>query len=160
MKLGLLKQVCRPKLHIFRKTSALILFPATGSTFIQNIRGSNKSNYLCTRSKGWLLKLNNKAVFRIWIQHFFQLNTDPDLGFWWPKIVKIYTWKKRETFFLKSKTTIYLSPGLHKGSPSYRRSFQPSKGTSSTSKQEIFNFFYFCGSFLPSWIQIRIRRLQ
>jgi hypothetical protein len=26
-----------------------------------------------------------------------------------------------------SKTTIYLSLGLHKGSPSYRRSLQPSK---------------------------------
>jgi hypothetical protein len=32
-----------------------------------------------------------------------------------------------------SKIAIYLS-GLHKGSPSYRRSLQPSKRTSSTSK--------------------------
>ncbi len=32
--------------------------------------------------------------------------------------------------------------------------FSPQKRTSSTSKREI-SFFYFCGSFLPSWIRIQ-----
>jgi hypothetical protein len=52
------------------------------------------------------------------------------------------------SLFFKSKITEYLSLDLHKGRPSYRRS--PQKRTSSTSKNEIINFFPFCGSFLPS----------
>ena len=40
------------------------------------------------------------------------------------KLEKIYSWKKK---ILLSKTTIYLSLGLHKGHPSYRKSLQPSK---------------------------------
>jgi hypothetical protein len=43
----------------------------------------------------------------------------------------IKNWKKfrAENFFFKSKIAIYLSLGLHKGCPSYRRSLQPSKET-------------------------------
>jgi hypothetical protein len=56
----------------------------------------------------------------------FRLNTDPDPirtpgGFWWPKIEKDLQLKKNW-----SKTS-YLSLGLHKGRPSYRRSLQLSK---------------------------------
>jgi hypothetical protein len=40
-------------------------------------------------------------------------------------------------FFL-IKNAIYLSLGLHKGHPSYRRSLQPSKRTSSASKNVIY----------------------
>ncbi len=49
------------------------------------------------------------------------------------------------------RNAIYLSLGLHKRLPSYRRSFQPSKEkrTSSTSKHKIFSLFYFCGALLP-----------
>jgi hypothetical protein len=39
--------------------------------------------------------------------------------------------------------------GLHKGRPSYRRSLQLSK-----ENMKFLNFFNFCGSILPSWIQI------
>ncbi len=56
-------------------------------------------------------------LIRIRIKHF-RLNTDPDPGFDDQKFKKIYSWKK---------TTIYLSPGLHKWCPSYRRSLQLSK---------------------------------
>ncbi len=56
----------------------------------------------------------------------FRLNTDPDPGFWWPKIGKKLQMKKYQIFFW-SKIAIYLSLGLHKGRPSYRRSLQPSK---------------------------------
>jgi len=38
---------------------------------------------------------------------------------------------------------------IHKGRPSYRGSLPPSKHEFSDL------FFYFCGSFLPSWIRIR-----
>ncbi len=89
-------------------------------------------------------------LIRIRIQHF-RLNTDPDPGFWRTKIYKIYSWEK---FFFGSKIAIYLSLGSRKGRPS----LEPSKRTSSTSKHEISEFFfYFYGSFLPSWIRIRIR---
>jgi hypothetical protein len=37
------------------------------------------------------------------------------------------TFAAENSSFFKSKTTSYLSLGLHKGFPSYRRSFQPSK---------------------------------
>ncbi len=51
--------------------------------------------------------------------------------------------------FFWSKITIYLSLGLHKERTSYRRSLQPPKRTSSTSKHEISGLFsilvgYFC----------------
>ncbi len=50
---------------------------------------------------------------------------------------------------------------LHKGRPSYR-SLQPSKENIQHFKTRNFLiFFYFCGSFLlPSWIRIRISKLQ
>ncbi len=53
------------------------------------------------------------------------LNTYPDPGFWWAKIVKNLLLKN--LIFFWSKIAIYLSLGLHKGRQSYRRSLQPSK---------------------------------
>ncbi len=50
-----------------------------------------------------------------------------------------------------------LSLGLHKGRPSYKEAFSFQKRTTSSSQHEISEFFStFCGTFLPSWIQIRI----
>ncbi len=46
------------------------------------------------------------------------------------------------SFFL-SKIAIYLSLGLHKGSPSCRRSLQPSKENIQHFKTKIYNFFLF-----------------
>jgi hypothetical protein len=48
------------------------------------------------------------------------------------RVVMTKNWKKNtgeifHIFFFLSKTTIYLSLGLHKGHPSYRRGLQPSK---------------------------------
>jgi hypothetical protein len=82
------------------------------------------------------------TVFRIRI-HFFRIrirvqrlrletNTDPDSdpiriqGFNEQKLKKNYSWKKNSIFF-GSKTAIYLSLGLHKVCPSYRRSLQLTK---------------------------------
>jgi hypothetical protein len=73
-----------------------------------------------------------QAVFRIiwygsgssilgWIH---RSGFSPDPGFWWPKIEN-FTAKK------KFQTT--------------EEAFSPQKRTSSTSKQEISYFFYFCG---------------
>ncbi len=88
-------------------------------------------------------QLEEEAVFRIrihliWIriQHF-RLNTDPDPGFWWPKIEKNLQLK----FFFWSKTTIYLILGLHKRRPSFRRSLQPSKANIKHFKTWNFLFF-------------------
>jgi hypothetical protein len=74
------------------------------------------------------------------------LNTDPVKiriqGFDDQKLKKINSWKKI-TFF-GSKTTIYLSLGLHKGRPSYRRSLQPSKENIQLfEKLNFFVVFYF-----------------
>ncbi len=69
---------------------------------------------------------------------------------------KKFTAEKKLNFF-GSKPTIYLSLGLHKGRPSYKRSIQLSKENNQHFKTwSIFIFFYFCGSFLPSWIRIQI----
>ncbi len=62
-------------------------------------------------------------------------------------------------FFFWSKTAIYLSLGLHKVCPSYRRSLQLSKEAIQHFKIWTFtNFFLLlwviCGLFLPSWIRI------
>ncbi len=62
-----------------------------------------------------------------------------------------------------SKIAIYLSLGLHKGRPSYRRSLQPSKEKIQHFKTWNFSlfFFNFRGSFCsPSWIRIRIPNLD
>jgi hypothetical protein len=48
------------------------------------------------------------------------------------------------------KQQFYLSLGLHKGRPSYKRSLQfPAR-----QNMKFLNFFNFCGSFFPSWIRI------
>jgi hypothetical protein len=51
---------------------------------------------------------------------------DPDPGFDDLKLKKIYSWKFNFYSF-DQKIAIYLSLGLHKGRPSYRRSLQLSK---------------------------------
>ncbi len=72
----------------------------------------------------------------------------------WRKI----TAEKKIKLFFGSKTTIYLSIGLHKERPSYRRSLQLSKKTWTFKK---FFFFSFAGHFCPpgtgSGFRIRIR---
>ncbi len=78
-------------------------------------------------------------------------------GFDDQKLNKITANKKIQLFFI-SKIAIYLSLGLHKGRPSYKRSLQPSRKNIQHLKRWNFLIFFllFCGSFLPSWIWIRI----
>ncbi len=72
------------------------------------------------------------------------------------KLKKNYSRKKIKKIF-GSKTTIYLSLGLQKERLSYRRSLQLSKEAIQHFKTwTCRKIFYFCGSFLPSWIRIRI----
>ncbi len=67
---------------------------------------------------------------------------------------KVNNWKKLNIFW--SKIAIHLSLGIYKGRPSYRRSLQSSKENIQHFKiWNFITFFYFCGSFLPSWIRIR-----
>jgi hypothetical protein len=66
---------------------------------------------------------------------------DPDPGFDDLKLKKITAEKK--LIFFGSKTTIYLSLGLHKGCPSYRRSLQPSKKHPALQNMKILYFFLF-----------------
>ncbi len=87
---------------------------------------------------------------RIKIQHF---KVNPDPGYGWPKLEK----KNAENLLVKSyfdkKIVIYLSLGLHKGRPSYRRSLQPSKENIHHFKRwNLLAVSYFSGSFLSSWI--------
>ncbi len=94
----------------------------------------------------------------------FFLIADPDSGsgsrLLWPNIDKKLLLKKTLNLFV-SKTTIYLFLGIHKGRPSYRRSLQPSKENIQYLKTwKFWTFFYFCGSFLPSWIRVRIQQLK
>jgi hypothetical protein len=73
---------------------------------------------------------------------------------------KILLLKKNYIFWIRNfNLPIYL--GLHHiGFPSYRRSLQSIKESMRHYKvqnMKFLNFFYFCGSFLPSWIRIRIQ---
>ncbi len=116
-----------------------------------------------------------RPVFRIRIHliqiRHFRLNVDPDPGFWWPKIKKNLQLKKKLNNFW-SKIAIYLSLGLHKGLPNYRRSLQPSKENIQHIKTWNFLIFsIFVGHFCSpgsgfriririhwqDWIRIRIR---
>jgi hypothetical protein len=62
---------------------------------------------------------------------------------------KVYNWKKFLNKFFLSKIAIYLSLGLHKGRPSYRRSLQPSKENQHLKTWNFFTFLYFCRSLCP-----------
>ncbi len=79
------------------------------------------------------------------IQHFrLNTNTDPDPGFMtknWKKI----TAEKKIKFLFWSKTSIYLSLGLHKEYSSYRRSLQLKRGYPTL--QNI-NFYFFPPTFV------------
>ncbi len=74
------------------------------------------------------------------------LIADPDPGsgsrVWWPKIEENSQLEILILIFLKLKIAIYISLGLLKGRSSYRRSLQPLKRTSSTSKTWKFCTFY------------------
>ncbi len=102
---------------------------------------------------------------RIRIQRLrLETNTDPDpdpiriQGFNDQKLKKNNSWKKI-TFFFWSKTAIYLSLGLHKVCPSYRRSLQLTKEAIQHFKTWIFSTFvgHFCAPGFGSGFRIRIR---
>ncbi len=126
-----------------------------------------------------LNKLN--TVPRVSDPHWFNADpdTDPDPAFFsncgsgfripdpgsgsrllWPKIDKKLLLKKKiKKFWIKNYNLPI--PSLHKGRPSYRRSLQYSKKNIQYLKTwKFWPFFNFCGSFLPSWIRIRIRNLK
>ncbi len=106
-----------------------------------------------------LRKLIRIDLMRIWIririQHFFYLWIRIQVpmriqiqiqGFEDQTLEKIYSWNFLYTFFW-SKTAIYLSLGLPKGRPSYRRSLQPSK--ENIQQFKTWKFLYF---FLFLWV--------
>jgi hypothetical protein len=75
--------------------------------------------------------------------------TDPDPGFDEQKLKK-FTVKKNNRNCFGSKTTVYLSIGIHKGRPSYKRSLSLSKENIRHSKTWTFLFFSsFVGHFRP-----------
>ncbi len=89
--------------------------------------------------------------FRIGIQHF-RLNThpDPDPGFWRPKIGKHLQQEIFDIFLIRNWNLLIPGPQC----PSYRRSHQPSKENIQHFRRWNFlTVFYFCASFLPSWIR-------
>ncbi len=105
-----------------------------------------KSKYFVCGSPVWKLGVPNRVS-----------NPYPDpiriQGLNDQKLGKIYS--------KKNNLTIYLTLGLHKGSPSYKRSLQLSKENIQHFKTWNFLIFsYFCRSLLPSWIRIRIQQLK
>jgi hypothetical protein len=100
-------------------------------------------------------------LIRIRIQRLrLETNPDPDpiriQGFNDQKLKKKLQLKKNLIFF-GSKTAIYLSLASIKYVQITEEAFSSQKRPSNTSKHELLQiFFYFCGSFLPSWIRIRI----
>ncbi len=80
------------------------------------------------------------------IQHFKWIRIRTQIqGFYDQKLKKIIQLK----FFFVSKIAIFLSLGLHKGHPSYRRSLQPSKRNNQHFKRwNLLTIFYFYGPFL------------
>ncbi len=132
------------------------------------MRAEGFSCSLCVLYGGlWITKLLfffNKTglrirfhFIRIRIRHF-RLNTDPEpdtdpdpiriQGFNDKKLYKKITAEKNN--FFGSKTSIYLSLGLHKERPIYRRSLQISKEAIQHLKYELFNYFStFVGHFCP-----------
>jgi hypothetical protein len=62
---------------------------------------------------------------------------------------KIYSWKN--LIFFLPKIAIYLSLGLHKERQATEEAFSPHPALQT---MRFLNFFYSCGPFLPSWVQI------
>ncbi len=82
---------------------------------------------------------------------------DEDSGFWWPKIGKIYYWKKLYGFVDKNCNLLIPRPPLRTSKlqekPSALKREHPA-----LQKTKFINFlFLFLRLFLPSWIRIRIR---
>jgi hypothetical protein len=87
-------------------------------------------------------------------------NPDPESGsgsrVWWSKIgKKIYSWKLN-FYFLDQKLQFTYPQDSIKDAQATGEAFSPQKRISRTSKHDNSGtFFYFSGSFLPSWIRIR-----
>jgi hypothetical protein len=121
-----------------------------------------KSRVLASTLKAGLRILNygSGSSISCWIPIRIQIRIRIQIqsgsrGFDDQKLKKIYSWKKLHWSYIKNYNLPIPRP--HKGRPRYKRSLQLSKRTSSTSKHEISSiFFYFCGSFLPSWIRIQL----
>ncbi len=109
-----------------------------GMCSVPEVRGWQGSNNQGIQKAVLRIRIH---LIRIRIQHFFfkyRSGSNPDSGFWRPKIEKnlVYSWKKKLNYCI-SKTIIYLFLGLHKGRPATEEAFSPRKRTSRTSKHEI-----------------------
>jgi hypothetical protein len=108
-----------------------------------------------------------------WYEWFFGLVTELGIQINWirienrissksvsgSRVLMTKNWKLKYSWnflyiFSWSKIAVYL--GHHKERPSYRRSLQPSKENTSTSKMKFINFFLRLWLILPSWIRIQI----
>ncbi len=109
----------------------------------------------------------------LWIRiHFFRIriqslmleaNTDPDPdpiripGFNDQKLKKNYNWKFFLYFFLLKNCNLPIPKDSIKYVQIIEEAFSSHKRPSNTSKHELLQIIvYFSGSFLPSWIRIRI----
>ncbi len=78
------------------------------------------------------------------------------------RVLMTKNWRKKSWKFFKiffwSKIAIYLSPSLHILRPRNRRRRQPSnKNIKYLKRWNLLTVLHFSGSFLPSWIRIRIQ---
>ncbi len=96
----------------------------------------------------------SSVSIRIRIQQFSSMRIRIQIqGFDDKKQQKNLQLNKIYSFYYK-KIAIYLSLGRS----SYRRSLQALKREHPAQNMNFVTFFYFCRSFLPSWIRIRIRK--
>ncbi len=129
---------------LFRWSDCCSSLPRPATTWFRQTLSNPSSGLYRSSSSSRVLDPYGIHLIRIRIQGFYMTKN----------------WKKftAEKFFFGSKTTIYISLGFFKGRTSYKRNLQLSKENIQHLKPWNFLiFFYFCRSFLPSSIRIRIR---
>ncbi len=127
------------------------------------------SGYRYLLRDGHLWRDSNSVSDRYWFNAdpdaaFFFLMADPDPGVWWPKIAPKNVQLKKKRFplhYFDQKFQLSYPLGLHKSiKDANKLQEKPSalkRGHPAIQNMKfLYLSFYFCGSFLPSWIRIRI----
>ncbi len=82
--------------------------------------------------------------------------SNPDTGFWWPKTKEKKTAEKFSHLFFDQKLQFTYPKASIKTSKLQEKPSAIKREHPTLQKMKLINFFYFSGSFSPSWIRIRI----